>query len=541
VKLTRGRVRGVSPSNSLAAMSEEPKTNAESRLQAYAAQRRQEANGAFEMPPQTRRSLHEEIQHRFPAKGGSSRRLASWWQVFWPYAALGASLVLAVGVFIFVRDREERRGPGEMALAKAEKPENAPARAVAPEVAPRPMENAARLGPSVVQLNPESNAVPIPAETRDALGGRGLTASDKALANANTRPTENETGVGLASNLATLPAQPPPAAEPTTPTAVSTVPNGLTRSRLDSPAVAQASPQPPDNRPPAVMSLHEAAVEAPAARTTSLAPIISDSMASSPTTLPGAVPAPQSPSPTVSPQLARQATSSQYSLARPTQTASPPIHNVALTAQDLADLQNNVANYRNALSQTTLLKQQYVQNGASAPLRRNFNSPPRIQLLNNFRFEQNGNTVRLIDADDSVYEGQFQALPASAASPSLDERTKTVPGKDAIIASPQGTYTPRLSAASRSEQQQSGLSSASPLTNEFPFTARGTNKTTRQSVVVYGRLVVTNLTDGFSRQRQQLPAIANQNQSPLNNVLVQGRVVIGSRTQMDLNAIPTGQ
>jgi hypothetical protein len=68
-----------------------------------------------------------------------------------------------------------------------------------------------------------------------------------------------------------------------------------------------------------------------------------------------------------------------------------------------------------ALSSTLSIRQQFTQASARTALRRNFNSPPPVAVLQNFSVENTGSAVRIVDEDGSVYTGALEIDPASAA------------------------------------------------------------------------------------------------------------------------------
>jgi hypothetical protein len=189
---------------------------------------------------------------------------------------------------------------------------------------------------------------------------------------------------------------------------------------------------------------------------------------------------------------------------------------------------------------TAPLSQRYVQQTAGRQLRRNLNSPPTPQVLNDFRLEQSGNRLRITDADGSVYVGAIESADTFG------------------LAAPGGQETFQEGQAMRERQTAAGKPMAESERNAgtqggYRFNAIGTNRSLGQKVVVAGRLVATNTQEMMSQTMQNVAAGANfaaaasnvQQQSLqqllFNNFKVQGRVTIGGRTQLEFNAVPAGQ
>ncbi len=62
--------------------------------------------------------------------------------------------------------------------------------------------------------------------------------------------------------------------------------------------------------------------------------------------------------------------------------------------------------------------QQFVNETAARTYRRNFNSPPPVELLATFQVQQVGRQILIVDADGSIFAGEI--LPPSNGSASLD-------------------------------------------------------------------------------------------------------------------------
>jgi len=215
------------------------------------------------------------------------------------------------------------------------------------------------------------------------------------------------------------------------------------------------------------------------------------------------------------------------------------------------------------LAPSAPLSQRYQQQAADRQLRRNFNSPPAPVVLNDFRFEQHGNNVRITDADGSVYVGAIEVAsavgPAGFRARDMFRYGQALRESQTIAEKPSPDSGPRTSDSRAGVAQAGGLGQQTLAGNQtgteagYWFNAVGTNRSLGQEVVVAGRLAPTNAADLMNQMTQNAALAANlapgasnvQQQSLqqllLNNSRVQGRVTIGGRTQMEFNALPAGQ
>jgi hypothetical protein len=169
-----------------------------------------------------------------------------------------------------------------------------------------------------------------------------------------------------------------------------------------------------------------------------------------------------------------------------------------LPAQDLSNFSN---------------QQRFVQDAART-YRRNFNSPPRTEVLGSFRMEQAGNRLLVTDSDGSVYAGDLQPAEAVAGEEKVKPPVLGVP------------------------VQSVGVQNSVANNNELPFTVSGTNQTLQQPVVFSGRLILTNA-QAAGQFLQNQPTSGNQAMELfLNHSVVRGRASIGQRTRMEINASP---
>ena len=161
-----------------------------------------------------------------------------------------------------------------------------------------------------------------------------------------------------------------------------------------------------------------------------------------------------------------------------------------------------------------------------------------VPVLVNFQVQQNGNAVRVVDADGSVYDGSL--LPASAVA-----QNEPAP---AATPTPAGTAPEQVerakSIASRDESQTA---------QNYFFRVTGTNQTLKQNVVFAGNLVAMASTAANSQQASNASgnlgvggaggdrlqsALANQNQLAWSNSRIAGMAVIAETNQIEINAMP---
>jgi hypothetical protein len=161
-----------------------------------------------------------------------------------------------------------------------------------------------------------------------------------------------------------------------------------------------------------------------------------------------------------------------------------------------------------------------------------------VPVLVNFQVQQNGNAVRVVDADGSVYDGSL--LPKSAIAQN----------EPAPVATP----APPVAAPAQVARAKTIVSrDESQTTQNYFFRVTGTNQTLKQNVVFAGNLVATanavtnsqqassasgNLDVGGAGGDQSQSALANQNQLPWSNSRIAGTAVIAGTNQIEINAMP---
>ncbi len=157
---------------------------------------------------------------------------------------------------------------------------------------------------------------------------------------------------------------------------------------------------------------------------------------------------------------------------------------------------------------------------ANAPVKKTDtkNSEAEANVLNNFQLEQNGNQIRIVDNDGSVYEG---TLLADARDEGAERRLNA--------ALPRA----RTSAVDAENNTLQALDYEKQVRQNFRFAASGTNLSLRQRVTIDGELVAA--TEANKDSDQQLKAKA-QSEVQLSNSRVVGRAVVADGQQVELDA-----
>jgi hypothetical protein len=151
-------------------------------------------------------------------------------------------------------------------------------------------------------------------------------------------------------------------------------------------------------------------------------------------------------------------------------------------------------------------------------------------VLANFQVQQNGNAIRVVDADGSVYDGSLQ--PESAAEQNASVQT----------AMPQSAGAPAMQA----EREKPGAARDElQAAQNYIFRVTGMNQTLKQKVVFAGNLLVmssgtTNAQSfslgggGLAGSSQPTP----QSQLPWSNSRIAGTAIIAKTNHIEINAVP---
>ena len=203
-------------------------------------------------------------------------------------------------------------------------------------------------------------------------------------------------------------------------------------------------------------------------------------------------------------QVARRARDG--SVSSPARAAARPLQETAAlkSAEQLSERVDNAAK-----GQMLSFSQAPTRNN----YRQNFNSPPMPPVLQNFKVEQAGPSVRVIDSDGSVYLGNLGAqTEAAAQTPALalaDEKRKEV--------------------LTRSLQNAQVQNSTQVETSNFRVT--GTNRSLNQVVVFTG-----NITRSVSNSSKDTGQQAANTAIAAENFLLDGKAAVGPKTELSIQA-----
>jgi hypothetical protein len=163
-------------------------------------------------------------------------------------------------------------------------------------------------------------------------------------------------------------------------------------------------------------------------------------------------------------------------------------------------------------------------------------------VLDSFRVEQSGGTMRVIDGDGSVYAG-FVQVSDQPSQHYLDSRV--------TVAQEAESAQPQAAAKAVTVQPADALSGLPPSASYF-FRVTGTNRTSSQPVVFSGTLTpfatqATGVRTGA--QSRAVGGLVPAAQSaapasgalPLSHAQLRGRALIGGTNAFDVNAAPSTQ
>jgi hypothetical protein len=512
-------------------MSQEPEKEIEKQLRAHAEQRRAEAAAQLGTGPHpaTRKLLHGEIGRTYGPAPVAQKATKPWWS-YWPGFAFAGGLAAVLMLVFANRPAEEtaKHMAKADALATSPTPVAAPA-AAAPPAAPVALAaevTEVRKDMSVTAAAPAAPPPVLNPEPAAKLGGtlRGGSSAAAGAAPAASQPADR-------MDMAKAEADKPQLKvfanrsrqfeqtelRPTADATKQSMDRGNSRSadlKDSAPFASTAAPLPAAPSAPPATGIPMAAREALASNGTASKPAIPAKRV--------AITAPAA-APTMTTTEGYITQNGVVAVEQKKQAAQRPVSNGAYFANKLvSDSESNEA--------------RVPQSPNQAALRKNFQSPPRPAVLTQFQVEQNGNEVRFIDQDGSVYVGQMGGAADEAAP--LAEAEKAADKKEAV-------KTKAFEAQSNLQngRQSGGLGGGQ---NAQFFRASGLNLTLNQNVVISGEFVNSL-------------AIAGKKLSPTNysvstampdgkakaTVLpptqIQGRVQIGERQEIILNAVPMGK
>ena len=201
---------------------------------------------------------------------------------------------------------------------------------------------------------------------------------------------------------------------------------------------------------------------------------------------------------------------------------------VALQNQRETDRLGTGNGYANYSGPTGQIGQQFLQ---PRRYRVNFNSPPMPNVLRSFEVAQNGQQIRVVDADGSVYDGAM-------------EQARTPEGPKTQLATRSAASDLKKEATPEESGSLTADGETAKAQNTF-FRVSGTNRTLNQLVVFQGNFLAnTNQTNEIviggklnMDQRTVAPGRSQQSQH-LPNALIQGQATIGDSNRVQINAAP---
>lgn len=485
-------------------MSQEPEKEIEKQLREHAEKRRAAAGDQLELHPATRWLLQGEVARTYGPTPPvtESRTVRPWWS-WWPGVLFASCVVLLLGVVIFKPDKENQTDFAKLS-------ESAPAA------------TSAELAPTSTQPSADTMTVaaPVPAETATAAKLNlevKNPALDAATVKADRMESSRQAGSVPAAPLAVaLKAAPEkPAPEFKAKAAVLTHEPTPAVASKPSPAAAPAV----NISAPRDHALADAKVESQLAV---------KRMAATPPPAPGAPPPVLAPSGAVMSE--GRITSSPVGGASLVTTVS--------NRQQLMDTSGVAFTAAISDPQARAGGQQFVQTPARSQMRRNYQSPPSPEVMAQFQVQQNGEELRFIDSDGSVYVGRMVAPEADKALVA-DEALK----KDAFLVEKEAADRNRTRAAVPTTGMRAPASKDAQV---HYFRATGLNRSLNQPVTIDGTFMETNrsaVRGGLSQSTAKAEAAKQSTPSPLPlpQLQIQGRVQIGDRQELIINAMPVNR
>ncbi len=476
-------------------MSQEPEKEIEKQLREHAAQRRAAAGDQLELHAATRRMLQGEVARTYGTTAApvTERKAARSWWTYWP-GLLFASCVVLLLVVILKPGSEEQMGLAQLS-------ESAPPTAGA-ELAPTSPQPSADALATAPAASPSSVALPQPvtvaspaAFERAELPSRNISATPPP---APTRPmgavslsVSPALAKEMKANEAVLHYSTSPAASKAQPASAPAAPSVAMTLPAEPRASGTATPQP--ERKMQRMQEGQFALDASA----------------------GAPPAPTAPSAATATSRAKLTIVQSNSLRMDT-------GGVYYTTT-VADPASNAAGQR------------FMQTPSRSGMRRNYQSPPSPEIMDQFQVQQNGEEVKITDSDGSIYVGNMLLPEAESAAAPRDQFEK-----EAARTQMNSDERNRLGSAATTRGALGGPVSAGNASRAFRAT--GLNRTLNQPVVIDGTFLemVPPAMSG-SAKAEALKKDASKPAPPLPQLQIQGRVQIGNRQELIINAVPVNR
>ncbi len=545
-------------------MPDEPNRNLDEQLSSWARKRREEAGAPFELHPATRKMLQDEVARTFPKKSDKpAPEPAGWLKILWPRFALAGSLCLAMVILaglllpslarskskaqqivllrqqekLLSADSERRDAPAQTAPNIGGNPSvEAPVRHLADEAGKSAVaELQPPAAPSLAENKPAAEEVKVKAELKDVRlkAGQPATVEERALSEKSRQAILSDKAKEPAPAGTAAPARELYAENqrdllrqryalgPAQAGGVTSATNALANAQK-----APAKPATPPGAAPQV-ALDGANVGQRAGSVGGRG--FAGGTASNP--------APGANQVLNRPQNRAKSDDLSLTLARSSRVTTGNVE--SLTAQRETDRlgTGNVYSY-NAAIPPTQAPQRFAQ---VREHRVNLNSPPMPNVLSAFQLVQNGRQIRVVDTDNSVYDGAIEQGPSEeAARRGIAVQTTATELKKNI--EPETKRVESVAAATTSE--------VAPTQSVF-FRVSGTNRTLNQLVVFEGNFIATTnqaneIVVGARLLRDQSAAAAgrqslSQRAQQTATGLIRGQATIGSSNRIEINAAPVAE
>ena len=202
----------------------------------------------------------------------------------------------------------------------------------------------------------------------------------------------------------------------------------------------------------------------------------------------------------------------------------------------------------NSAPEASQVRQQFLQLDNQARYRKNFNSPPMPQVMQDFAFERTGDRVRIVDADGSTYEGTVMRAPVEEVRANAVSKLDAAKERKDSLAQPTQSADPQSSyrfyangvnrklnqsVAFRGEWQAAVPAQSSPTTPGLQPVALGV-RLERKVAEKAEQTVLSNSLSGSAAKVLNY----QQSQNAAAPGRISGRAVVGGKNEFDINAVP---
>ncbi len=202
----------------------------------------------------------------------------------------------------------------------------------------------------------------------------------------------------------------------------------------------------------------------------------------------------------------------------------------------------------NSAPEASQVRQQFLQLDNQARYRKNFNSPPMPQVMQDFAFERTGDRVRIVDADGSTYEGTVMRAPVEEVRANAVSKLDAAKERKDSLAQPTQSADPQSSyrfyangvnrklnqsVEFRGEWQAAVPAQSSPTTPGLQPVALGV-RLERKVAEKAEQTVLSNSLSGSAAKVLNY----QQSQNAAAPSRISGRAVVGGKNEFDINAVP---